>query len=779
MPLAALTPVLNDLLNKDGGCSSSSSSYPQYSSQQQQPQQQQQPSSTDTSNTNDYLRKASIVANQLSSSSSIDDNLHRHTMTAVKSHKSLKREDSFLQKFSNRYGYRGMGAMDPIKRNFHLNMEKDEPIKSRYKFVRRILRTCNYFVVSTDESFLFYWLIILNIFVLYNLWFSIARQAFDPLQRDYSKIWEIMDYIADSIYFIDIFIQFRTGYLEQGLLVYNHYKLTINYIRSSNFLLDILSLTPLELLQIKFGSIPILRFPRFLKIYRTFQLYYYQESRTVYPNTYRVMNLLHILLLLGHWLASFYFMVSKAEGFVGYWSYPKPVGNFSELARMYLRCLYWSTLTLTTIGDLPPPETNWQWLKNFSNKRYAFLISVHLFAVFVIAIIVGQVGNVITNRNASRLEFERLLDSAKQYMRSHNVPAEMQRRVQRWYDYSWSRGRMSGAGDVHSIKLLPDKLKTELALHVNLGTLKKVTIFQECQPEFLHDLVLKMRAYIFTPGDIICRKGEVAREMFIIADGVLEVVNEKNDVLTRLGPGDFFGEIGILNIDGANRRTADVRSVGYSELFSLSKEDVLEGCRDYPEAERKLYEYAQNRLGFERAKKEAAEKMKSAFSTLTSIASCLTQQLVIAPPPPPPSPPPILTAIQEISEKDVNNDNQQIPLCRSNRAISLKSKLQHSPPTLQNFVCDNQEKPLLDPNMLSSDYSLVQSLRTYSNDLISDIELLINDKIRSVQESYRQQIAELQEQNQLKDLRIGLLEQKLQKLQKVLFNRTKIWFDED
>ncbi len=130
----------------------------------------------------------------------------------------------------------------------------------------------------------------------------------------------------------------------------------------------------------------------------------------------------------------------------------------------------------------------------------------------------------ITNRNASRLEFERLLDSAKQYMRTHNVPAEMQRRVQRWYDYSWSRGRMSGAGDVHSIKLLPDKLKTELALHVNLGTLKKVTIFQECQPEFLHDLVLKMRAYIFTPGDIICRKGEVAREMFIIADGVLEVV---------------------------------------------------------------------------------------------------------------------------------------------------------------------------------------------------------------------------------------------------------------
>ena len=34
---------------------------------------------------------------------------------------------------------------------------------------------------------------------------------------------------------------------------------------------------------------------------------------------------------------------------------------------------------------------------------------------------------------------------------------------------------MNGAGDINSIGLLPDKLKTELALHVNLDTLKKVS----------------------------------------------------------------------------------------------------------------------------------------------------------------------------------------------------------------------------------------------------------------------------------------------------------------
>ncbi|KAF3426359.1 hypothetical protein E2986_13514 [Frieseomelitta varia] len=76
---------------------------------------------------------------------------------------------------------------------------------------------------------------------------------------------------------------------------------------------------------------------------------------------------------------------------------------------------------------------------------------------------------------------------------------------------------------------------------------------QECQPEFLHDLVLKMKAYIFTPGDSICRKGEVAREMFIIADGILEVISETGRVLTTMKAGDFFGEIGILNLDGLNK----------------------------------------------------------------------------------------------------------------------------------------------------------------------------------------------------------------------------------
>ncbi|XP_035824667.1 hornerin [Aplysia californica] len=195
-------------------------------------------------------------------------------------------------------------------------------------------------------------------------------------------------------------------------------------------------------------------------------------------------------------------------------------------------------------------------------------------------------------------------------MQTHNVPHNLQKRVQRWYDYVWSRGRLNGC-DINSLGLLPDKLKTELAIHVNLETLKKVTIFQECQPEFLHDLVLKMKAYIFTPGDLICRRGEVAREMFIIADGVVEIISETGVMLKRMGAGDFFGEIGILNLDGGmNRRAADVRSVGYLELFVLSREDVLAALKDHPEAESIIRDYGQRRLREVEAHRQKVKPLK-------------------------------------------------------------------------------------------------------------------------------------------------------------------------
>lgn len=78
--------------------------------------------------------------------------------------------------------------------------------------------------------------------------------------------WVTCDNLTDLIFFFDILVQFRTGYLEQGLVVYDSKKLALHYVKSRSFVLDFMALIPLQLLQHTLGTCPILRFPRFLKV---------------------------------------------------------------------------------------------------------------------------------------------------------------------------------------------------------------------------------------------------------------------------------------------------------------------------------------------------------------------------------------------------------------------------------------------------------------------------------------------------------------------------------
>ena len=101
--------------------------------------------------------------------------------------------------------------------------------------------------------------------------------------------------------------------------------------------------------------------------------------------------------------------------------------------------------------------------------------------------------------------------------------------------------------------------------------------------------------------------GAVGKEMYIVNRGRLQVVADNGKtVLATLRAGSYFGEISILNMGNAgNRRTASVRSVGYSDLFCLSKNDLWEVLKDYPTARVRLEAIAVKRL--EKYKKQPLE----------------------------------------------------------------------------------------------------------------------------------------------------------------------------
>lgn len=65
-----------------------------------------------------------------------------------------------------------------------------------------------------------------------------------------------------------------------------------------------------------------------------------------------------------------------------------------------------------------------------------------------------------------------------------------------------------------------------------------------------------------------------------------------------------------------NRRTASVRSVGYSDLFCLSKKDLWDVLKEYPAARVKLEAIAVKRL--EKYKKAPIEKGKLNNTLITT-----------------------------------------------------------------------------------------------------------------------------------------------------------------
>uniref|UniRef100_A0A672Y424 Cyclic nucleotide gated channel subunit alpha 1a n=1 Tax=Sphaeramia orbicularis TaxID=375764 RepID=A0A672Y424_9TELE len=482
------------------------------------------------------------------------------------------------------------------------------------------------FVVNPAGNLYYNWLFIIASAVMYNWTMIIARASFEELQHNYFIYWVIFDYTSDLIYIIDMFVRTRTGYLEQGLVVKDKKLLRDRYTSSLQFRLDVVSMLPTDILYLYFGlDYPEIRINKLLRIGRMMEFFTKTETKTNYPNIFRIGNLIMYILIIIHWNACFYFSFSKAIGFgADDWVYPSlddpEEPDFGKPMRKYAFSLYWSTLTLTTIGETPPPDLD---------SEFLFHVLDFLVGVLIFATIVGNIATMISNMNAAQAQFQARIDNIKQYMQVRKVSKDLELRVIKWFDYLWNNGKAQDEREV--LRYLPDKLKAEIAIQVHMDTLKKVRIFADCEAGLLIELVLKLRPQVFSPGDYICKKGDIGREMYIIKDGKLAVVAD--DGVTQfvvLGSGSYFGEISILNIKGSkagNRRTANIRSIGYSDLFCLSKDDLMESLIEYPDAKGMLEEKGRQILmkdglidldpaNIKPETKELEEKVNKLYSTM-------------------------------------------------------------------------------------------------------------------------------------------------------------------
>uniref|UniRef100_A0A8B9RYQ8 Cyclic nucleotide gated channel subunit alpha 4 n=1 Tax=Accipiter nisus TaxID=211598 RepID=A0A8B9RYQ8_9AVES len=437
-----------------------------------------------------------------------------------------------------------------------------------------------FWTLDPSGDWYYCWITIMVLPVLYNWIVLICRSCFPDLQEQHIVLWLSLDYLCDALYLLDIAVHLHTGFLEDGILVRDHGRIRQRYLSSPSFPWDVAAVLPTDLLYLRLGpGVPAVRANRCLRVPRLFEAFDRWETRTGHPNAFRVAKLMLYVFITIHWHSCLYFALSSWLGLgTDTWVCPNASRpGFAHPLRQYLHSFYFSTLILATVGDTPEPRRE---------EEFLFVTAGFLLAVLGFATITGSISSVISNRNAADAAFYPDPEPVRHYLRAQGVGGRLSRRVADWHQHLRAQRKLPAERSV--LRHLPRGLRADVAASVHLLALRRVGLFQSWEHGVLQQLVLRLQPQVFGPGEFVCRRGDVGREMYFIREGRLAVVAEDGVTqLAILGEGLYFGEISLINIKGntsGNRRTANIMSIGYSDLFCLSKEDLAEVLVEFPSA---------------------------------------------------------------------------------------------------------------------------------------------------------------------------------------------------
>ncbi len=109
---------------------------------------------------------------------------------------------------------------------------------------------------------------------------------------------------------------------------------------------------------------------------------------------------------------------------------------------------------------------------------------------------------------------------------------------------------------------------------VSTAVLKSVPLFASFQDEQLRALVTLVTRRSAPRNSTIMAAGDLTETLYIVISGRLKVMmgdaDGKEVILTIIGPGEFFGEMGLID---DSPRSASVVSIEPCELLSIAKRD--------------------------------------------------------------------------------------------------------------------------------------------------------------------------------------------------------------
>jgi hypothetical protein len=122
------------------------------------------------------------------------------------------------------------------------------------------------------------------------------------------------------------------------------------------------------------------------------------------------------------------------------------------------------------------------------------------------------------------------------------------------------------------------------ATSIEPGSLRRIKIFAEMDDSQLAAFLPFVKVLDFCAFSSVVRKGDHGDSMFLVLEGELRartLVDARESTLSTLGPGDFFGEVALLD---HGPRSADVLANEDSLLLEISGAAIEKIVREQPQS---------------------------------------------------------------------------------------------------------------------------------------------------------------------------------------------------
>lgn len=358
-----------------------------------------------------------------------------------------------------------------------------------------------------------------------------------PVQIAYNTNGNVaLDYLLNSIFFIDMCLSFRTAYHEEEDDAYVIVPSSIyhRYIQSW-FIIDFVSFFPFDtvigvLLQSSTTGlsslklVKVVRLIRLVRLVRLAKLGHYlgrlEDQVGLNPIIFNLLMLILQVLFIAHMVSCLWWGTSLTHSKNDWMSDVLGVDmTAAPLMAQYIVSLYWTITTLSTVG--------YGEIHSVSTSERMLNVLIMILGATVFGYIVANVNGLMGTMNQASSRLVEKVSEVTEYLKEKNCPKLLSDTIIKHFMNMY---RQQSVFDENAIlSRLPRRLRNQILMHQHHDTIKKIPIFRYIKNTsvvmYLYQL---LDAAYFDAGQFLLREGDAGHDVHFLTAGMAYVFRKGN-----------------------------------------------------------------------------------------------------------------------------------------------------------------------------------------------------------------------------------------------------------